>query len=374
MARTDAAEPVAGPEPAPVTTEAVTTGDARDAGPDVAPMFSSVVPTYDRAGSIRHTLESCFAQSWADFEVVVVDDGSSDATLELLRTIEDPRLRVVAQANAGPAAARNHGMRVARGRHVAFLDSDDVWFPDFLERAREALVETPTAMLYGRIVVDRGVGRYWIKPDRALAPDESIYDYLYADGQFVQTSTIVVPSALADRVRWEESVTFGDNDQFAIDCWRAGATLRMLPEAKTLYADATSADALSQLPVHARLSEKHRNFFTWMSGQREHMSERAWLGYRARFESVALARVQPLESLRALWQAYRGGVIGIGGVARQLVQNYAPRLYRRLTDQYVRRRGLTPAASGLPIGTGNSGPPGSEAPDVGRRSSGPPAG
>ncbi len=304
------------------------------------PRFSIIVPTYNRAASIQATLDSCFAQTCTDFELIVVDDGSTDDTLDALAAIEDPRLVVLPQENAGPAAARNHGMRTARGDYIAFLDSDDIWYPHFLASAQAQLAAEPDLFLYGKIVVDRGVGRYWIKPDRPMAERESIYDFLYVHGGFIQTSTMVMPRRLATSVSWDESVTFGDNDQFAIDCWRTGISFRMLPGPLVLYADVVSPDALSQLPIHDGESPKYTNFFRWMESQRPHMSELAWLGFGARFLSVGTARRQPLRSLASLWAAWRAGAIGAGGVARQMIQNYMPRTYRRLTDHYVRVRGL----------------------------------
>jgi len=303
------------------------------------PRYSIVIPTYNRASSVEDTLAGCFSQSYDNFEIVIVDDGSSDNTLEVLNKITDPRLVIVAQDNAGPAAARNHGMRVARGEYIAFLDSDDVWYPDFLMQAERAYQQDPDQLLYGQIIVDRGVGRYWVKPDIAMGQNESIYDYLYVKGSFIQTSTIVIPVALRDEVSWDESVTFGDNDQFAIDCWHTNIKFNMLDKPLTLYADAYSADALSQLPIFAGKSEKYTNFFRWMDTQREHMSEQAWLGFRARFESVALARSAPLESFKLLLAARKANAMSVSGICRQLLQNYAPRFYRRLIDQYVRLRG-----------------------------------
>jgi len=136
--------------------------------------FSVVIPTYNRASSVLTTLQSCFAQQFTDFEIIVVDDGSTDNTLEVLKEVADPRLTVVSQTNAGPAAARNHGMRKATGQYIAFLDSDDSWYPGFLEAADQLLVQQGDVVIYGQIVVDRGVGKYWIKPDRALGPEESL--------------------------------------------------------------------------------------------------------------------------------------------------------------------------------------------------------
>lgn len=307
----------------------------------MAPRFSVVIPTYNRARSVLQTLDSCFGQTFPDYEVIVVDDGSSDSTLSVLQSVTDPRLLIVSQDNAGPAAARNHGMRRASGQYIAFLDSDDSWYPEFLEATNTLLKEQGDVLVYGQIVVDRGVGRYWVKPDRPLGPEESIYDFLYVHGGFIQTSTMVIPSALATKVRWDENVTYGDNDQFAIDCWRTGIAFYMLPRPYTHYADAISEDALSQLPIYAGTSEKYTNFFTWMATQKPAMSVQAWAGYQARVESVGLARSAPLRSFMLLLEARKQGAMSTMGIIRQTIQNMAPRLYRHLVDQYVRLRGAT---------------------------------
>ncbi len=303
------------------------------------PRYSIVIPTYNRAATVRNTLSGCFAQTVSDIEVIVVDDGSSDNTVEVLKGVDDARLVVLQQVNAGPAAARNHGMRAAKGEYIAFLDSDDVWYPSFLEEVEKAYALNANCVVYSQIIVDRGVSRYWVKPDRAMRKDEPIFDYLYVHGGFIQTSTMVIPAELAKNVSWDESVTFGDNDQFAIDCWHTGIDFYMLDKPLTLYADFMSSDALSQLPIFAGHSEKHTNFFRWMETQRTHMSEHAWLGYKARFESVGLARKHPIQSLKLLLKAKRSGAMSTGGMCRQLLQNYFPRFYRRLIDQYVRLRG-----------------------------------
>lgn len=303
------------------------------------PRFSIIIPTYNRADSVLHTLESCFTQSFSDFEIVVVDDGSTDQTVDVLQSITDPRLVIETQANAGPAAARNTGMQKATGDYLAFLDSDDVWYPDFLACADAMLQDNPNQVLYGQIIVDRGVGRYWVKPDRAIAPGESIYDYLYVDGMFIQTSTIVMPSHLKNTVRWDENVTFGDNDQFAIDLWHTNTPFALLPKPLTLYADVLSADALSQLPIFGGDTSKHTNFFDWMRTQKDLMSEKAWAGYQARFESVGLAKQSPVKALQLLWRANRAGAMSVKGAVRQALQCFFPAAYRRLVDQYVRFRG-----------------------------------
>ena len=95
------------------------------------PFFSVVIPSYNRADLIGATLDSVLGQSMDDLEIIVVDDGSSDGSVELLRDYARRfagRLVLIEQSNAGPGAARNRGIAAARGQYVAFLDSDDLWF------------------------------------------------------------------------------------------------------------------------------------------------------------------------------------------------------------------------------------------------------
>jgi glycosyltransferase involved in cell wall biosynthesis len=97
------------------------------------PLVSAIIPTYNRAHIVCEAVESVLAQTYPHIEVVVVDDGSKDDTLARLEQYED-RIRVVSQANAGPAAARNRGIAGSRGELIAFLDSDDIWLPSKIER------------------------------------------------------------------------------------------------------------------------------------------------------------------------------------------------------------------------------------------------
>jgi glycosyltransferase involved in cell wall biosynthesis len=107
----------------------------------VPPMlFSVVIPTYNRLSLLQRTLASVRRQSHADFEMIVVDDGSTDATREWLAS-NGGSLRVVEESNRGPGAARNIGAQEAQGEYIAFLDSDDLWFPWTLDVFARAIRE-----------------------------------------------------------------------------------------------------------------------------------------------------------------------------------------------------------------------------------------
>src|SRR5689334_21096641 len=94
--------------------------------------ISVVVPAYNAARTLPATAASIRAQTLQPLEVIVVDDGSADDTVAVAHALGLPGLRVVSQANAGHAAARNTGVAEARGRYVAFVDADDLWLPDKL--------------------------------------------------------------------------------------------------------------------------------------------------------------------------------------------------------------------------------------------------
>jgi glycosyltransferase involved in cell wall biosynthesis len=96
-------------------------------------LISIIIPTYNRARLLRETVESVFAQTYQDWELLVIDDGSTDGSRTYLEMLAHPRLRPVLLAHSGnPARVRNAGLRAARGSYVAFLDSDDLWHPEKL--------------------------------------------------------------------------------------------------------------------------------------------------------------------------------------------------------------------------------------------------
>src|SRR5690606_27199889 len=95
------------------------------------PLISVIIPAYNAEATIVEAVESVLAQTYRPLEVLIIDDGSSDATAALIENKYES-VRVIRQSNAGPSAARNHGIREAKGAWVAFLDADDRWLPEKL--------------------------------------------------------------------------------------------------------------------------------------------------------------------------------------------------------------------------------------------------
>lgn len=108
---------------------------------------SIIIPTYNRAWAIRAAVDSVLSQDCRDYEVIVVDDGSTDETQQVLAEYEGTRLTVIRQANCGVSAARNRGIRESAGNLIAFLDSDDRWLPGKLSRQMDFFTTHPEALI-----------------------------------------------------------------------------------------------------------------------------------------------------------------------------------------------------------------------------------
>lgn len=112
------------------------------------PLVSVVMPLYNKEGEIRRAINSVVNQEFRDFELIVVDDGSTDSGPEFVRGYRDPRIRIVSQANAGVSAARNRGIELARAEVIAFLDADDEWHPKFLVTILDLALKFPECSVF----------------------------------------------------------------------------------------------------------------------------------------------------------------------------------------------------------------------------------
>jgi glycosyltransferase involved in cell wall biosynthesis len=109
------------------------------------PVISVVVPAYNAGKTIQNTIDSVLKQTFSDFELIVINDGSTDKTLEILDKIQDPRLKIFSYENGGLPVARNRGITQATGKFISFIDADDLWTHDKLELQLAALQNHPEA-------------------------------------------------------------------------------------------------------------------------------------------------------------------------------------------------------------------------------------
>lgn len=109
------------------------------------PIVSVIIPAYNAEKTILATLKSVQKQTFSDIELIVIDDGSTDRTIELTNTLQDPRIKVFSYQNSGVSVARNRGIQQAIGDFISFIDADDLWTIDKLQLQLEALQKTPDA-------------------------------------------------------------------------------------------------------------------------------------------------------------------------------------------------------------------------------------
>jgi len=164
------------------------------------PEVSVILPAWNRADSLRRSIDSVLTQDFVDFELIVVDDFSDDDSAAVAEAVGDARLRVIRHdSNRGAGAARNTGIAAARGRWVAFQDSDDVWLPGKLSRQLAALAAMPDAVAcYCALRVEGTRPRQ--VPEPGQRPVEGDLHAALLRGSFISTQTLVVRRDALDSI------------------------------------------------------------------------------------------------------------------------------------------------------------------------------
>jgi glycosyltransferase involved in cell wall biosynthesis len=203
-----------------MSDKAESRADARASG---APRVTVVIPAYNAAWCIRRAVDSVLAQDYRDFELIVVDDGSSDATGEILSSY-GAAVRVVRQANGGLSNARNTGIASAKGSYVAFLDADDWWMPGKLSR-QVALMESRADLLFCSTTTSVQTPEGRRLPDWRCGPGEGS-----ALGRIFQANAYVAGSGSGVLARREAFARAGGFDESLrsledIDMWMRLAAL-----------------------------------------------------------------------------------------------------------------------------------------------------
>lgn len=198
---------------------------------------SVVIPSYNRKAQVIAAARSALNQSLPPVEVIIVDDGSSDGTREVDFSSIDSRIRFIKHAqNKGGGAARNTGIDAAKGKFIALLDSDDVWYEHKLARQMEILRLQDDGATFGASNVERiraiGAAPY---NSRSYRSGENLSEYLLVHKCTFHTSTLVVPTALAQKVRFDERLKRHQDWDFVLRLFDAGARVAYVHESLAVY-------------------------------------------------------------------------------------------------------------------------------------------
>lgn len=218
-------------------------------------MISVVIPLFNKEDCIRKTLDSVLVQSLQDFEIIVVNDGSTDGSAEIVAAIPDGRIRLINKVNGGPSSARNKGLEVAKGDYIAFLDADDIWSPDYLKEMTDLIDSFPDAVIWGfnyTMIQDGMIVHSEVKAYRGYLSQEWDSFPIF----FSSSSSCCRKTALIDLGGFDERMVYGED----IDMW-----FRLLLNGRGVIDTRVLAfynkDEYNSLTQHKMPLEKHIPFF-----------------------------------------------------------------------------------------------------------------
>ncbi|MFA5070117.1 MAG: glycosyltransferase family 2 protein [Patescibacteria group bacterium] len=189
-----------------------------------APKFSVILPTYNRGYILWRAIQSVLGQTYPFFELVIIDDGSSDDTQKTVKVFRDPRIIYFKnRKRQGVSAARNKGLKKARGEYIAYLDSDNEWHKDFLESMLSAIAKYPKKVLFFC------KKNYRLKLSEKDKIERMIRDEFYGHKKYfdlkrlwqrkiiIDTNTFVHKKSLLDKIgRWDEKIDFWEDYEFTL--------------------------------------------------------------------------------------------------------------------------------------------------------------
>ncbi|MBE9192478.1 glycosyltransferase family 2 protein [Gloeocapsopsis crepidinum LEGE 06123] len=258
-----------------------------------------IIPVYKVEKYIAETVRSVLQQTYSDFELLLVDDGSPDASVEVCQNICDPRIKILRQHNQGPAAARNLGIRHAQGEYIAFIDGDDLWLPQKLEKHLEHLHNSPAVgVSFSRSAfideAGHSLNSYQMPVLRDINPNSIVLCNPVGNG-----SAPVVRRAVLEAIKFECDRNGTTEDCYFdpqlhrsedVECWlrialQTNWQIEGIPDVLTLYrvnSGGLSANLYKQLESWETVLDKTRDYAPEFIAQWEKPAKAYQLQYLAR--------------------------------------------------------------------------------------------
>jgi glycosyltransferase involved in cell wall biosynthesis len=203
--------------------------------------FSIIIPLYNKEHFVKATIDSVIAQTFQDWEAIIINDGSTDKSADIISEYKDSRIKYYEHENCGVSATRNQGLRLAKGEFIAFLDADDLWQPVFLEKLNELTLNYPEQSFFCCTQTNRIMPN--LPSGVTIIDDLCKYDYIYSTG-----CSIIRRSIFEELGGFKEGVQLGEDR----DMWlRIGCKYKTvyLNEGLMLHPDTTENNLSNSIDV-----------------------------------------------------------------------------------------------------------------------------
>ncbi|WP_296146712.1 glycosyltransferase [uncultured Flavobacterium sp.] len=170
------------------------------------PLISIIIPLYNKEKFIANTLKSVLSQTFSDFEVLIIDDGSTDKSAKIVNEFNDKRIQFISKENKGVSATRNLGIKKATGKYITFLDADDIWKIDFLEEMTSLIASFPEQKVFSA-AIEIEIGERIFPAEYSISKDENPQIINYFEGSLLHTA-ICTCSAIFEKSVFETAGNF----------------------------------------------------------------------------------------------------------------------------------------------------------------------
>lgn len=287
------------------------------------PMISVIIPTYNRVTVITRAIRSVQKQTYQDFEIIVVDDGSTDDTEKVIHSFNESRITYIKhERNLNGAVARNTGINVAKGRYIAFLDSDDEWLPEKLEKQlfKLQLSRNENVLCYSQLYYSNSdTKERTILPLRGMLSGETLDEYLFVNDGVMQTSTLMIPGKLMKKLKFNPNLIRHQDWDLCLQFSQAGVEFIYLDEPLTVWNQERSLNRVSH-------SNNYKFSLNWINTHRNNITKDTYESFieknivtQLSFEGELSKKTEMLEELLALKNSIL--IYGAGETTKSILGN-----------------------------------------------------
>lgn len=289
-----------------------------------APLISIVIPTYNRAYTIERTINSVLNQTYSNFEIIIIDDASTDNTENIITSIKDSRVKYMKlNQNSMGRKPRNLGINMSQGEYIAFLDSDDEWFPDKLEKQVRFIEsnkgKNSDCLCFTNLTTKNGKSEK-INKNSSFRKETDIMDYIFVGNNRVQTSTFMVSSSIAKQTLFDPQLKKHQDWDFCLRLKQNKAEFMFLNENLTIWHNGTRED---------RISNKYKNkdlSVNWFNNNKKFLSEKAQWGFKVKvLVEYLIENGEKEEAKKILLTSYKYNGINRYSLLKKLIKIYLPK-------------------------------------------------